>query len=119
MRVSGAALDGAPQENQDAGTDEAGDQIAKPSAEAKKAQQEISYRGSDDAEHDIHEYAGAGLHEHLGKPAGKATDDDRPFLRRPWFPPLFDPTTIDVERCRFKVVKAGWVVSAGWLSAAQ
>jgi hypothetical protein len=79
-RVSGAPLDRAPEENQNAGTDETGDEIANPSSkgDAKKAQQEISYRGSDDAEHDVHEYAGTALHEHLGKPAGKAANDDRP-----------------------------------------
>src|SRR5690606_27333253 len=62
----------------DAGTDEAGDQITDPAAErdAEQSENQAGQNRSDDAENDIHQHAPARLHEHAGKPAGNAADND-------------------------------------------
>src|SRR5579863_8376713 len=66
-----ASADRPPQEDEDAGADEAGDQVTEPATkcDTKYPKQPVRQRGTHDAKNDVHEDARAGLHEHLGKPA--------------------------------------------------
>jgi len=73
--------------DQYAGADEAGNQVADPSAEmdAHDTQYGARDRRANDAEHDVHEEPHVALHELLCQPTGDRTDDDcgNPAYSRP------------------------------------
>ena len=43
---------------------------------AEQAQQQAGEYGANDAEDDVHEYTGIGVHDFLGEPAGDTADND-------------------------------------------
>ena len=75
---SGRTSDHSCNSDQEAGSDEARDQITQPSAkgDAEEGQDKVGDDGADNTEKNVHQHAHVALHEHLGEPAGDAADDD-------------------------------------------
>ncbi|MDR6899930.1 hypothetical protein J2W52_001518 [Rhizobium miluonense] len=72
--------DQSPDENKNAGADEASDQIVQPYMErqrdAEGTEQPAGDERANNAEDDVHDDAGVALHDHLGEPASQTADDN-------------------------------------------